>query len=96
MKANDTSIPTRSGVAPYDPIRFCVFTTVALLAWLLGPGPVLVAMSGLGLWAYVAAWRRGLRETRCFLHDPRLVMGYLGAAFVMGIVLTARMFVQFA
>jgi hypothetical protein len=76
----------------YDPIRFCVFTTVALLAWLLGPGPVLALMSGLGIWAYVSAWRRGLRETKCFLRDPRLVIGYLGVAFALGVVLTIRVF----
>jgi hypothetical protein len=87
--------PFANGATPttYDPIRFCVFTTVALLAWLFGPGPVLALMSGLGIWAYVNAWRRGLRETKCFLRDPRLVMGYLGTAFVVGVVLTVRTFV---
>jgi len=90
MKAQSTQSVAPQGV--YDPIRFCIFTTIALLAWLVGPPPVLVLMSGLGLWAYVVSWRRGLRESRCFLRDPRLVIGYLGIAFLVGAVLTARMF----
>ena len=76
--------------AVFDPIRFCIFTTIALLAWALGPALVVLALSGLGLWAYWDAWRRGLRTTKCFLRDPRLAMGYLGAAFVLGLVLTIR------
>jgi hypothetical protein len=74
----------------FDPIRFCVFTTVALLAWLCGPPLAVTLMSGLGLWAYAAAWRRGLRESRCFLRDARLVMAYLGAAFLLGLAFTVR------
>ena len=74
----------------FDPIRFCVFTTVALLAWVCGPPVAVTLMSGLGLWAYADAWRKGLRESRCFLRDPRLVMAYLGAAFLVGAVFTVR------
>ena len=74
----------------FDPIRFCVFTTVALMAWGLGPPFVVTLMSGLGLWAYAQAWRRGLRTSKCVLRDARLVMGYLGAAFVVGLVFTVR------
>jgi hypothetical protein len=95
MNEPETAGTSCAAQVPYDPIRFCVFATVALLAWLLGPGPVLVLMSGLGLWAYVAAWRRGLRETKCFLRDPRLAMGYLGATFVAGVVLTVRTLAQY-
>jgi hypothetical protein len=47
-------------------------------------------MSGLGLWAYTNAWRQGLRQSKCFLRDPRLVMGYLGVAFLLGLVFTLR------
>jgi hypothetical protein len=69
---------------PYDPLRFCIFTTVALIAWVLGAPAAVMLMSGLGLWAYWRAWRGGLRETRCFLRDPRLAMAYLLAAFALG------------
>ena len=67
---------------PYDPLRLCVYTTVALLAWLLGP----VAVAGfavLGLMGYVRARRAGLQRSKCILRDTRLVIGYLA------VVLTA-------
>ena len=69
----------------YDPLRFCIFTTIALIAWVCGPPFAVTLMSGMGLWAYAHAWRQGLRESKCFLRDPRLVMGYLGTAFVLGL-----------
>lgn len=78
----------------YDPIRFCIFTTIALIAWAFGPPLVVTLMSGLGLWAYVNAWRQGLRQSKCFLRDPRLIMGYLGSAFVLGLIFTVRGIVQ--
>jgi hypothetical protein len=77
--------PLGAARAPYDPLRFCVFTTVALLAWLLGPPAVVTAMSALGLWAYGRAVRGGLRETRCVLRRPVLVLAYLGAACAAGV-----------
>lgn len=67
---------------PYDPLRFCIFTTIALLAWLLSPPVAVLLMSGLGLAAYAKAWRGGLRRSKCLLGDVRLVAGYLGLAFV--------------
>ena len=80
----------RSSATPYDPIRFCVFTTVALLAWLLGPPVVVAAMAALGLWAYARAMRAGLATTRCVLRSPRLVLLYLGAALLLGVAGTVR------
>src|SRR5215217_3143184 len=71
---------------PFDPVRFCVFTTVALLAWGLGAPVMVMAMSGLGLWAYRRAMRAGLRESKCVLRNPRLVLLYLGAAFALGAI----------
>ena len=68
-----------------DPLRFCVMTTVALLAWALGPPAVVVAMSALGLWAYRRAIRAGLTETRCVLKRPRLVLAYLALALLAGV-----------
>lgn len=44
----------------------------------------------MGLWAYANAWRQGLRRSKCFLRDPRLVMGYLGVAFALGLVFPIR------
>ena len=68
-----------------DPLRFCVMTTVALLAWLLGPPAVVIAMSALGLWAYRKAVRAGLTETRCVLKRPRWVLAYLAVALAAGV-----------
>jgi hypothetical protein len=78
------SAPRPGGGVP-DPVRFCVMTTVALLAWGLGPAVMVVAMSALGLWAYRKAVRAGLTESRCVLKRPRLVLGYLGLALVGGL-----------
>jgi hypothetical protein len=83
---------TNAQGATFDPIRFCIFTTIALIAWVFGPPVAVMLMSGLGLWAYGNAWRKGLRATKCFLRDPRLVMLYLGAAFVLGLVFTIKRF----
>ncbi len=61
----------------YDPLRLCVYATVALLAWLLGAWAV-AAFAGLGLAGYVRARRAGLLQSKCVLRDTRLVIGYLG------------------
>lgn len=84
----------RTQPAIYDPIRFCVFTTIALIAWAFGAPFAVMLMSGLGLYAYVQAWRQGLRQSKCFLRDPRLVMAYLGVAFVLGLAFTIRNLAQ--
>lgn len=78
------SAPPRPAGVP-DPLRFCVMTTVALLAWLVGPPAVVIAMSALGLWAYRRAIRAGLTESRCVLKRPGLVLGYLALAFAAGV-----------
>jgi hypothetical protein len=68
---------TRRDAQPaYDPLRLCVYTTVAALAWLLGPFAVL-AFAGLGLAGYVRARRAGLTRSACVLRDTRVVIGYL-------------------
>jgi hypothetical protein len=61
-----------------DPLAYCVWATVALLAWLLSPPLIVAVFGGVGLWAYARAWRAGLRRSDCILRDPRLVMLYLG------------------
>ncbi len=71
--------------APYDPLRLCVYTTVALLGWLLGP----VAVAGfalLGLVGYVRARRAGLQRSKCVLRDTRVVIGYLALILVAAAV----------
>lgn len=77
-------LPTR------DPVRFCVFTTVALIAWAAGPPFAVTLMAGLGLWAYGRAVRAGLTRSRCVLRRPWLVMAYLLAAFAAGAVFLVR------
>lgn len=75
---------------PADPVRFCVLTTVALIAWLIGPPACVMLMSALGIWAYARAMRRGLSETKCVLKRPALAIGYLSLAFVTAAGLLAR------
>ena len=76
-KVDRTPEPT----AQIDPLRYCVMTTVALLAWVFGPWAVM-AMAGIGFVAYWQATRGGLTRSRCVLRYPALVMTYLGLAFV--------------
>lgn len=75
---------------PFDPLRLCIFTTIALLAWLLTPPLVVVWMSSLALLAYWKAHRAGLTRSRCYLRDVRLVLLYLSLAWVAGVVFTVR------
>ena len=72
----------------FDPIRYCVFTTVAIIAWVFSAPAAVALMSGMGLWAYVDAYRKGLRQTKCILRDPRLTIVYLALAFLAGITAT--------
>jgi hypothetical protein len=80
-----TAVPDQDvGAPPYDPLRLCVFTTVALLTWLLGPA-VVVAFAGLGLAGYLRARRAGLTRSTCVLRDTRLVLGYLALVGLSGL-----------
>lgn len=74
-----------TGEGTYDPLRLCVYTTVALLTWLLGP-VVVVVFAVLGFLGYRAARRRGLTESKCVLRDTRLVLAYLALGAVAGAV----------
>ncbi|MGR6913266.1 hypothetical protein ACU635_03305 [[Actinomadura] parvosata] len=67
----------KNAQAPYDPLRLCVYATIALLAWLLGPWAVL-GFAALGFAGYWKARRAGLTRSKCFLRDTRLVLAYLG------------------
>jgi hypothetical protein len=77
------SNPTESA-GSYDPLRLCVYSTVALLAWLTGPVAV-VFFAGLGLAGYVRARRAGLTRSKCLLRDTRLVIAYLSLLVIAGI-----------
>lgn len=68
-----------------DPVRLCVYATVALLAWLIGPIAV-VGFAVLGFVGYWRARRAGLDRSKCVLRDTRLVLAYLGLIAVAGTV----------
>ncbi|OBC02459.1 hypothetical protein A5784_16285 [Mycobacterium sp. 852013-50091_SCH5140682] len=74
---------------PYDPLRLCVYATVALLAWLLGPAMVAV-FAGLGLIGYIRARRSGLQHSKCALRDTRLVIAYLGVIALVALAATVN------
>jgi len=74
---------TEPSTATYDPLRLCVFATIALLGWLLGP-VALLGFAALGFAGYWQAWRGGLARSRCVLRDTRLVLAYLAALAVAG------------
>jgi len=74
---------------PYDPLRLCIFATVAALGWLLGPLALLL-FAVLGFTGYWKARRAGLARSKCLLGDTRIVLGYLAllaAAACVGIYL---------
>ncbi|WP_449062267.1 hypothetical protein [Planomonospora algeriensis] len=80
--------PGANGAQPYDPLRLCVYATVALLAW-LGGAWVVLGFAVLGFTGYLRARRAGLTRSRCLLRDTRLVLGYLaliGAAALVALV----------
>jgi hypothetical protein len=84
----------RSGVAgprerserngAYDPLRLCVYATIALLAWVLGPVAV-VGFAALGFAGYWRARRAGLTRSKCVLRDTRLVLTYLAVLGLAGL-----------
>lgn len=80
----DQTVNTPDGTKPFDPLRLCIFTTVALLGWVFGPLAVAV-FAGVGFAGYWAARRQGLTRSRCYLRDTRLVLAYLAVLFVAGV-----------
>lgn len=66
----------RGEPTPYDPLRLCIFATVAALGWLLGPVALLL-FAVLGFTGYWKARRAGLTRSKCLLGDTRVVLGYL-------------------
>lgn len=82
-------LPGTTPTAPFDPLRLCVFATIALLGWLLGP-VALLGFAVLAIVGYARARRDGLLRSRCKLGDTRLVLAYLAvlaAAACVGIYL---------
>ncbi|BDV31882.1 hypothetical protein [Microbacterium terricola] len=72
-------------VVPFDPLRLCVFTTVAAITAILGPIAVL-AFAGIAIAGYARARRAGLLRSRCKLGDTRLVLLYLSVIAVLAAV----------
>ena len=70
--------------APYDPLRLCIFATVALLGWVLGP-LALTFFAVLGVVGYLKARRAGLLRSKCLLGDTRNVLAYLGLLTLVGV-----------
>lgn len=68
--------PSPGPTAPYDPLRLCVFATIALLGWVLGP-VALLGFAVLAVVGYTRARRDGLLRSKCKLGDTRLVLAYL-------------------
>lgn len=81
-------VPHRDGAppdaAPFDPLRLCIFATIALLGWLTGP-VALAVFAAIGFAGYWKARRRGLKKSKCYLRDTRLVLGYLGLLLAAGL-----------
>lgn len=63
-------------LASFDPLRLCVYATIAALGWWLGPAALLV-FAALGFVGYLRARRAGLMRSKCLLRDTRLVLAYL-------------------
>lgn len=76
----------------FDPLRLCIFATVAALGWLLGP-LALLFFAALGFVGYAKARRAGLTRSKCLLGDTRIVLAYLAAltlAAATGIVVEVQ------
>ncbi|WP_412537696.1 hypothetical protein R8Z50_17675 [Longispora sp. K20-0274] len=78
-------IEPATGKAPFDPLRLCVYATIAALSWLLGP-VALLFFAVLGLVGYWRARRRGLTRSKCVLRDTRLVLAYLAVLALTALV----------
>jgi hypothetical protein len=73
--------------APFDPLRLCVYATVALIACVLGP-IALLGFSSLAIAGYAKARRAGLLRSRCKIGDTRLVLVYLSVLAVGAAIAT--------
>ncbi|GAA1740541.1 hypothetical protein [Microbacterium paludicola] len=69
-------------VPAFDPLKLCVFTTVALITCVFGPVALLV-FSGVAIAGYARARRAGLLRSKCCLGDTRVVLLYLSVIAVL-------------
>lgn len=72
---------------PFDPLRLCVFATIALITCIAGPLSLL-AFSIVAIKGYTKARRAGLMQSRCKLGDTRNVLAYLVALAVLAVIAT--------
>lgn len=79
-----TPDPEVDAPPPFDPLRLCIFATIALLGWAAGP-VALTVFAAVGFAGYWKARRRGLTRSKCFLRDTRLVLAYLGLLLAAGL-----------
>jgi hypothetical protein len=83
LNRRDPSVADPPGA--FDPLRLCVFTTIAVLAALFGP--IAVALfAGVAIAGYRAARRGGLLHSRCKLGDTRMVLAYLWIVEVLAVI----------
>lgn len=85
LNRRDETVP--DATAPYDPLRLCVFTTIALIACVAGPVAVL-AFAAVAIAGYARARRAGLLRSRCKLGDTRNVLIYLWTVAVLAAAAT--------
>ena len=85
IPGSPTGAETNEGSAPFDPLRLCIYTTIAVITWVAGPFAVL-AFAGLGLAGYWKAHQAGMTRSKCYLRDVRLVLAYLGVIAVLAAV----------
>lgn len=76
--------PDPQSAPTFDPLRLCIFATVALLGWVAGP-VALAVFAAVGFAGYWKARRRGLARSKCYLRDTRLVLAYLGILLAAGL-----------
>ena len=76
--------PDSQPTAPFDPLRLCIFATIALLGWVAGPA-ALTVFAAIGFAGYWKARRNGLKRSNCYLRDTRLVLAYLGVLLGAGL-----------
>ncbi|WP_256276252.1 hypothetical protein [Arthrobacter sp. HMSC08H08] len=72
---------------PFDPLRLCIFATIALLTCIFGPLSLLF-FSILGIRGYAKARREGLMKSKCKLGDTKRVIAYLTTLAVLAAALT--------
>ncbi|MFN8421888.1 MAG: hypothetical protein U0470_00330 [Anaerolineae bacterium] len=71
-------------LAVADPLPYCIYATVALIAWIASPSLAAAVFGAMGLRRYWRAWRAGLDRSSCVLGDPRRVMVYLALLTTAG------------